>query len=181
MDNDGMRAIDLLAFRVDDDHKKFIKESPLFEKNYRIKKVFQSYSWGRTDDFQLGYATLKEEQSEPIQIVFYDDYGEVVHDISIRDVHCADSYTIALSEQGEVFTWGRGIMGHLGNASETSQVVPSRIKFNFKDEQKKIKNSQSLNNPEIDSSQQLPEDEVFLRDFLKHARTRNSKQQSETF
>ena len=40
MDNDGMRAIDLLAFRVDDDHKKFIKESPLFEKNYRIKKVF---------------------------------------------------------------------------------------------------------------------------------------------
>lgn len=40
VDNDGMRAIDLLAFRVDDDHKKFIKESPLFEKNYRIKKVF---------------------------------------------------------------------------------------------------------------------------------------------
>ena len=40
MDNDGMRAIDLLAFRVDDDHKKLIKESPLFEKNYRIKKVF---------------------------------------------------------------------------------------------------------------------------------------------
>jgi hypothetical protein len=40
VDNDGMRGIDLLAFRVDDDHKKFIKESPLFEKNYKIKKVF---------------------------------------------------------------------------------------------------------------------------------------------
>jgi hypothetical protein len=25
VDNDGMRAIDLLAFKVDDDHKKFIK------------------------------------------------------------------------------------------------------------------------------------------------------------
>jgi hypothetical protein len=40
VDNDGMRAIDLLAFKVDDDHKKFIKESPLFEKNYKIKKIY---------------------------------------------------------------------------------------------------------------------------------------------
>ena len=51
VDNDGMRAIDLLAFRVDDDHKKFIKESPLFENNYKVKKIFQAYSWGRSDDF----------------------------------------------------------------------------------------------------------------------------------
>ena len=51
VDNDGMRAIDLLAFRVDDDHKKFIKESPLFENNYKVKKVFQAYSWGRAEDF----------------------------------------------------------------------------------------------------------------------------------
>jgi len=40
VDNDGMRAIDLLAFKVDDDHKKFIKESPLFENNYKVKKIF---------------------------------------------------------------------------------------------------------------------------------------------
>ena len=46
-----MRAIDLLAFRVDDDHKKFIKESPFFENNYKVKKVFQAYSWGRAEDF----------------------------------------------------------------------------------------------------------------------------------
>ena len=61
VDGDGMRGIDLLAFKVDDDHKNFIKESPLFEKNYKIKKVFQAYSWGRSDDFMLGYPTLKEE------------------------------------------------------------------------------------------------------------------------
>lgn len=98
VDNDGMRGIDLLAFRVDDDHKKFIKESPLFEKNYKIKKVFQAYSWGRSDDFMLGYPTLKEEQSGPRQIIFHDEQGELMHDISIREVHCADSYTLALSE-----------------------------------------------------------------------------------
>ena len=65
VDNNGMRAIDLLAFRVDDDHKTFIKESPLFEKNFKIKKVFEAYSWGRSEDFMLGYATLKEEQITP--------------------------------------------------------------------------------------------------------------------
>lgn len=67
-DNDGMRAIDLLAFRVDDDHKKFIKESPLFENNYKVKKVFQAYSWGRAEDFQLGYPVLKDEQMTPREI-----------------------------------------------------------------------------------------------------------------
>ena len=39
-DRAGMRAIDLLAFKVDDAHKSFIKESPGFENNYKIKKVF---------------------------------------------------------------------------------------------------------------------------------------------
>lgn len=60
-------------------------------------------------------------------------------DNSIRDVHCAESYTVALSEKGEVFTWGRGSMGHLGNGSETSEVTPFRVQFDFKEELKKIK------------------------------------------
>ena len=49
-----MRPIDLLAFRVDDDHKTFLKMSHENEKNYKIKKQYQAYSWGRNDDFQLG-------------------------------------------------------------------------------------------------------------------------------
>jgi hypothetical protein len=64
-DKAGMRAIDLIAFKVDDDHKRFIKESPLFENNYKIKKIFQAYSWGRPDDFCLGYLSLKDEQTYP--------------------------------------------------------------------------------------------------------------------
>jgi alpha-tubulin suppressor-like RCC1 family protein len=139
LDNDGMRAIDLLAFKVDDDHKKFIKESPLFEKNYKIKKVFQAYSWGRSDDFLLGYPTLKEEQTEPRLIAFLTPQEQPIHGISIRDVHCTDSYSVALSEQGDVFTWGCGSMGRLGNRSEDTQIYPYQVCFDFKDEQKKIK------------------------------------------
>ena len=59
-DNDGMRPIDLLAFRVDDDHKGFLKDCHKNEKNYKIKKCYQAYSWGRAENFQLGYPTLKE-------------------------------------------------------------------------------------------------------------------------
>lgn len=33
-----MRPIDLLAFRVDDDHKQFLKIFHENEKNYKIKK-----------------------------------------------------------------------------------------------------------------------------------------------
>jgi len=55
-----MRPIDLLAFRVDDDHKLFLKERHSNEKNYKTKKCFEAYSWGRAEDFQLGYPTLKE-------------------------------------------------------------------------------------------------------------------------
>ena len=46
-----MRPVDLLAFRVDDDHKQFLKEFHKNEKNYKIKKQYEAYSWGRSDDF----------------------------------------------------------------------------------------------------------------------------------
>jgi alpha-tubulin suppressor-like RCC1 family protein len=59
--------------------------------------------------------------------------------VSIRDVVCSKSYTLALSEDGKVYAWGRGTHGHLGNGSEQSQTDPGLIKFDFRDEQKKIR------------------------------------------
>jgi alpha-tubulin suppressor-like RCC1 family protein len=67
----------------------------------------------------------------------------VIHDISIKEVHCADSYTLALSEMGEVFTWGRGNLGHLGNGSERSEVLPYHVQFNFKEEERKIQQTRA--------------------------------------
>lgn len=46
-----MRAVDLLAFRIDDYHKSFIKSFHNEQKNYKIAKVFEAYSWGYNDDF----------------------------------------------------------------------------------------------------------------------------------
>ena len=58
-----MRSIDLLAFRVDDDHKQFLKEYHKGEKNYKVKKLFEVYSWGRSQDFLLGYPVFNKEEN----------------------------------------------------------------------------------------------------------------------
>jgi hypothetical protein len=46
-----MRPMDLLAFRMDDDHKAFIKTFHNEQKNYKIAKQFEAYSWGYSDEF----------------------------------------------------------------------------------------------------------------------------------
>jgi alpha-tubulin suppressor-like RCC1 family protein len=167
-----MRAIDLLAFKVDDDHKKFIKQSPLFEKNYKIKKVFQAYSWGRTDEFALGFVSIKDEVTEPREINFAAENGVQGEEVSVRDVMCTDSYTLALSEQGQVYTWGMGTMGRLGNGSEQTEPTPHLINFDFTQELSKISRTKSLlqNTPQQSKSSET----AFMRDFLKIAKSNKS-------
>ena len=46
-----MRAIDLMAFMIDDYHKAFIKNFHNEQKNYKIPKTFEAYSWGYSDEF----------------------------------------------------------------------------------------------------------------------------------
>ena len=145
-----MRPVDLLAFRVDDDHKQFLKVFHENEKNYKIKKQYEAYSWGRSDDLQLGYPVLAEDKIKPKRINF-DFQGKnsnttegkltsIVFDpVSIRDIVCSRTFSLALSEDGKVYSWGCGSQGRLGNGSGTSRVYPEEIKFKqFKEEQRKI-------------------------------------------
>jgi alpha-tubulin suppressor-like RCC1 family protein len=46
---------------------------------------------------------------------------------------------LALSEEGNLYSWGSGINGHLGLGDETSRIQPEQVLFNFKDEFKRIK------------------------------------------
>ena len=49
--------------------------------------------------------------------------------VSIRDIVCSKNYSLALSDEGEVFSWGRGALGQLGSGSDSSRVYPEKIKF----------------------------------------------------
>lgn len=65
-----MRPIDLLAFKIDDYHKSFIRTFHNEEKNYKLAKRFEAYSWGYSDEFQLGYAQLNNMRKHPKKINF---------------------------------------------------------------------------------------------------------------
>jgi len=63
--------------------------------------------------------------------------------VSIKDVRCAESYTVALSETGDVYTWGRGSLGKLGNNSEQSEVYPHKVNFEFSAESIKVQKAKN--------------------------------------
>jgi len=61
------------------------------------------FTWGRGNSGQLGCGNvLNEDQVKPIS---------TLADCFIKDVHCGESHSIALTANGEVYTWGGGSMG----------------------------------------------------------------------
>lgn len=86
---------------------------------------------------------------------------------SVADVKSSDSFSLALTDDGEnVYSWGRGIMGHLGNGSENTQVTPQKVNFDFRNELKKIKKVKRENGGSTESEL---EDMLFYKNFLNHA------------
>jgi alpha-tubulin suppressor-like RCC1 family protein len=97
---------------------------------------------------------------------------------SVADVKSSDSFSLALAEDGlNVYSWGRGIMGHLGNGSEITRVTPQKVNFNFTDEQKKI-NKVKKNGG---SSESEVRDLLFFKNFLNNAsKTKGSSNLAKT-
>lgn len=50
----------------------------------------------------------------------------------------ADSYCLALAEDGRLYSWGHGLNGRLGQGETTTQIEPGQIKIDLKEENKKI-------------------------------------------
>lgn len=103
------------------------------------------YSWGRSDNYNLGYPQLNDEKKRPTKVYFSkcdDDWQEEdnhLNDLeSIRDIKTSTSFNLALSEDGQLYSWGSGRNGHLGHGDLDTQIRPKKIRFDFKDENKKI-------------------------------------------
>ena len=65
-----------------------------------INERGQVFTWGRGNSGQLGTGTSVPEDN--IRIL------TALQNMNIIDVHCGESHSIALNDQGEVFTWGGG-------------------------------------------------------------------------
>lgn len=158
-----MRPIDLMAFKIDDQHKAFIKDFHNEQKNYKIAKQFEAYSWGYNNDFQLGYTQLNNDRRHPKKIQFSNLSGSYDY-VSVKDTKISDTFSLTLSEEGKVYSWGLGMNGHLGHGDENSRIIPQEIEFDFKSEEKFLKNLKKKHNSMKDI-----EELITLHSFVKNA------------
>ena len=74
--------------------------------------------WGDNTDHVLGMALRRSDVPEEITTLQRSD---------IVSIHCGFRHTFAISEKGEVLSWGYGRHGVLGNGLETLQTTPQVI------------------------------------------------------
>jgi len=76
------------------------------------------YSWGCNDDGQLGTGAVTPGlRPTPVRATVVSGVVEVA---------AGDGFSVALKANGEVWTWGRGLEGNLGNDTTTGSVVAVR-------------------------------------------------------
>ncbi|KAJ3674303.1 hypothetical protein LUZ60_004919 [Juncus effusus] len=88
-------------------------------------------AWGYNEFGQLGRGFTCEGLQKPRVInAFARFLDEAPEPIRIRHVACGEFHTAAISENGEVYTWGLGIQGQLGHYSLQSldkELIPRRV------------------------------------------------------
>ncbi|ETV99620.1 hypothetical protein, variant [Aphanomyces invadans] len=78
------------------------------------------FAWGKNDYGQLGLGHHLQAQLEPRLI-------DSLSDIAITNIATRGSHVLAISEDGAVFSWGRGDEGQLGHNSRETLHLPKRI------------------------------------------------------
>jgi E3 ubiquitin-protein ligase HERC2 len=89
----------------------------IFSDNVCILYICFTYFRGKGDNFRLGHGS-EEHIRHPKQIDALG--GKKVLDIAIGSMHC-----VAITEDGELFGWGRNEHGQLGDSSSNCRSVPT--------------------------------------------------------
>ncbi|NBI28384.1 RCC1 domain-containing protein [Chengkuizengella marina] len=76
------------------------------------------YTWGKNNFGQLGNGT-DDGKNVPVPLDDFANDGE-----DIIQVSAGSSYTVALSSDGTVYTWGKNNFGQLGNGTDDDKNVP---------------------------------------------------------
>ncbi|OQR95960.1 regulator of chromosome condensation (RCC1) [Thraustotheca clavata] len=94
-----------------------------------VDKQGRVFTWGfggsamSDNALGLGPSTGKNQMTPALVETFIDD------GCPIASVDCGDAHTVALSVDGEVWTWGRGDNGRLGNGELISLEYPEPMEF----------------------------------------------------
>lgn len=80
--------------------------------------------WGSSEDGQLGIGSLPaEDRAVPPRLV------EGFRSVHVRHVVCSGHYSCAVSEGGEVYTWGCGKDYQLGHGDTKDVYTPKAVRF----------------------------------------------------
>lgn len=79
------------------------------------------YSWGWNKFGQLGHGDT-EDRNAPSLI-------QALVGQKVSTVACGWRHAIAVTEDGQVYTWGRGVNGQLGHGAEEDLSTPKRLEF----------------------------------------------------
>lgn len=76
------------------------------------------YSWGSNEYGQLGLGLVEKFKAQPQKLRLLKD---------VVDISSGDFHVLAVTSQGEVFSWGSGGDGQLGHGNNSSQATPTVI------------------------------------------------------
>lgn len=77
------------------------------------------FTWGRGDDGRLGHGD-NGWKYVPRRV-------DALRGKCIKQITCGSYHTAAITDSGELYTWGGGMYGKLGHGSETGQATPRRV------------------------------------------------------
>ncbi len=77
---------------------------------------------GRGEDGQLGVGDWADRYA-PVRVGGEEAFGQS----NVRKVACGNAHTVAVTEEGAVWSWGCGEGGRLGHNDEDDRLVPTRV------------------------------------------------------
>lgn len=82
------------------------------------------YAWGRGFEGQLGLSETIEVASVPAFVKFFHK-----EKMTITQIAAGDCYSLAVTDKGEMFSWGEAKMGQLGLGRFREVRTPKQIQF----------------------------------------------------
>jgi len=86
---------------------------------------YQVFTMGKSTDGALGHGNKVEEKQQPTQVTNLQGKKMVLVECSVSEHHV---HTAAVSDSGQLFTWGSGYKGKLGHGNTDDCLLPTLVK-----------------------------------------------------
>ncbi|KAF2075766.1 hypothetical protein CYY_002948 [Polysphondylium violaceum] len=94
--------------------------------SYAVDKDGNIYGWGKSDNLGIGnFVKVKKITKILREPMLIESPAFVAH--KVTSIACGDDHTLCLLNNGDVYAWGRGDEGQLGNQSKDLKVSPTLV------------------------------------------------------